>query len=92
MAMRRPLNPYVVIAANTDSADGVSLRHIDPVAGYGLKLTTGIGIGTPMPPAATAESAIEKSTLLAGGLAAILASTCCLGPLVPVARRAWVLA
>jgi mercuric ion transport protein len=37
-----------------------------------------------MPPAKTDKSAIEKSTLLAGGLAAVLASTCCLGPLVLV--------
>ncbi len=36
---------------------------------------------------------VEKSTLVAGGLAAILASTCCLGPLVLVAlgfSGAWI--
>jgi mercuric ion transport protein len=46
-----------------------------------------------MPPATTDRSAIEKSTLLVGGLAAILASTCCLGPLVVVAlgfSGAWI--
>lgn len=36
---------------------------------------------------------VEKSTLVAGGLAAVLASTCCLGPLVLVAlgfSGAWI--
>jgi mercuric ion transport protein len=39
------------------------------------------------------KSTVEKSTLAAGGLAAILASTCCLGPLVLVAlgfSGAWI--
>jgi len=39
------------------------------------------------------KKAVEKSTLLLGGLAAILASTCCLGPLVLVAlgfSGAWI--
>jgi mercuric ion transport protein len=36
-------------------------------------------------PQTTAENrAVERGTLVAGGLAAILASTCCLGPLVLV--------
>jgi mercuric ion transport protein len=46
-----------------------------------------------MPPATVEKRAIEKSTLFAGGLAAILASTCCLGPLVLVAlgfSGAWI--
>jgi MerT mercuric transport protein len=45
-------------------------------------------------PRATAEKRIiEKGTLAAGGVAAILASTCCLGPLVLVAlgfSGAWI--
>lgn len=39
------------------------------------------------------ESQQERGTLLAGGLAAILASTCCLGPLVLIAlgfSGAWI--
>lgn len=39
------------------------------------------------------EPKIEKSVLVAGGLAAILASTCCLGPLILVAlgfSGAWI--
>lgn len=39
------------------------------------------------------KSPVEKSTLVVGGLAAILASTCCLGPLVLVAlgfSGAWI--
>jgi mercuric ion transport protein len=46
-----------------------------------------------MPSATTDKSATEKSALLAGGLAAILASTCCLGPLALVAlgfSGAWI--
>lgn len=39
------------------------------------------------------DSAAERGTLVAGGLAAILASTCCLGPLVLIAlgfSGAWI--
>ncbi len=39
------------------------------------------------------KNAVEKSTLVVGGLAAILASTCCLGPLILVAvgfSGAWI--
>ncbi len=37
-----------------------------------------------MSQATVQKRAVEKGTLVAGGLAAILASTCCLGPLVLV--------
>jgi mercuric ion transport protein len=46
-----------------------------------------------MPPATVEKRTIEKGSLIAGGLAAILASTCCLGPLVLVAlgfSGAWI--
>lgn len=42
---------------------------------------------------AVKKSSVQKSTLVVGGLAAILASTCCLGPLVLVAlgfSGAWI--
>src|SRR5215831_18463100 len=41
-------------------------------------------MGTAMQPATVERRTVEKGTLFAGGLAAILASTCCLGPLVLV--------
>jgi len=46
-----------------------------------------------MPQTTVQESVGQKRTLLVGGLAAILASTCCLGPLVLVAlgfSGAWI--
>jgi mercuric ion transport protein len=46
-----------------------------------------------MTPATADKRSVDRGTLLAGGLAAILASTCCLGPLVLVAlgfSGAWI--
>lgn len=37
-----------------------------------------------MPQTPLEKSSVEKGTLIAGGLAALLASTCCLGPLLLV--------
>ena len=46
-----------------------------------------------MPETTVQKRTVEKGTLVVGGLAAILASTCCLGPLVLVAlgfSGAWI--
>jgi mercuric ion transport protein len=66
--------------------DCVLLGHIDSVVDYGLKVTptSRIATGGVMSQATLQRRTVEKSTLVAGGLAAILASTCCLGPLVLV--------
>lgn len=63
------------------------LGHLDSVVDYGLKVTLSSRIATGMDvmsQTTVEKRTVEKGTLLAGGLAAILASTCCLGPLVLV--------
>lgn len=47
----------------------------------------------PVPPASRGKKGSESTVLVAGGLAAVLASTCCLGPLILVAlgfSGAWI--
>lgn len=74
----------------------IAAHALDPVLRYGPKLTPNDGnskvirMTEPMISSATRGG---RSALVAGGLAAILASTCCLGPLILVAlgfSGAWI--
>ena len=55
---------------------------LDSVPKYGSKLTLMNTQSDTLPQQATSKAPDGKAALAAGGLAAILASTCCLGPLV----------